>query len=434
MLFQRYCFKYNPNSQIVRLTVEPYKELVMDESEVKSITNDVVVLVNNESHGNSVQDGNNDIAANNVCVKKGVTDEEINQNEHTDILPAEKCEVVKNGSAVENRECLTPNDEIKEKDELENMEKDVIKSVNIEEVEIENVPVLDTNNELQQAEEDEKAENIVEAMKEEIIDSGTTTSLQPENDCSTANDSAPDKPIDGIIPPEEHAAVETNDNVLDEKQDLPERTDKDIEILDQPIKQAIVEIESPISNEEGSQSEIKESESCQLDTIDVQEESVDIVADDIKIDDPAGDKISGNTNIVSQDTVEGSDPEELQNQSVGGSMPDDSDDNTTVSTSMVSHMVLSPEENSEPSKSTEEEQVEVTNTQNDVVDEFKSLDKSPQTSTTENIEDAEIKSVDGDKIPKESECITVTEESTVVVDAIENGSECTSMISHVVSS
>ena len=82
------------------LTIETHKELIMDESEVKSATNDVVVLVNNESQGNSVQDGNNDTPADNVCIKKGVTDE--GTNEHTDISPEEKCEVVKNGCVVES--------------------------------------------------------------------------------------------------------------------------------------------------------------------------------------------------------------------------------------------------------------------------------------------------------------------------------------------
>ena len=52
----------------------------MDEVEVKSVTNDIVSVIN-ESHENTVEEDNKDNAVN-VSVKKGVMDEVGNKNEN----------------------------------------------------------------------------------------------------------------------------------------------------------------------------------------------------------------------------------------------------------------------------------------------------------------------------------------------------------------
>ena len=102
----------------------------MDEVEVKSVKNDIVSVIN-ESHENTVQEDNKDIAVN-VSVKKGVMDEVENKNENSEVLPIENGDVVENGISTEHNNPPLETDETKEKGEAETMEKVATESLNCE--------------------------------------------------------------------------------------------------------------------------------------------------------------------------------------------------------------------------------------------------------------------------------------------------------------
>merc|ERR1712212_339503 len=122
----------------------------MDEAEVKSVTNDIVSVIN-ESHENTVQEDNKDNAVN-VSVKKGVMDEVESRNENSEVLPSENGDVVENGISTDNTGSTLETDESKEKGEVENMEKDAIESLKCESNENKPVSTDELNNDSQPSE------------------------------------------------------------------------------------------------------------------------------------------------------------------------------------------------------------------------------------------------------------------------------------------
>ena len=157
----------------------------MDETDVKSVTNDIVSVIN-ESHDSTQEEGNKDNAVN-VSAKKVVMDEEDNKNQNNETLPIENGDPVANGNVDEHRDVSLDKDEMKEKDEVETMEKDVAESV--------------------------------EGQSNDLPDSNI-------------------QPSESIV---QQDMNETQDNDITEKQDLPERTEKEKEDETEIIPQETID-------------------------------------------------------------------------------------------------------------------------------------------------------------------------------------------------
>ena len=180
---------------------------------------------NIESQEVVVQESNNDISTN-VSVKKEVTDVEITNIENKDIVEEDNCVHLENGDISENGEGLAPSAEVEEKEDAENMEKDIVDN---DVLENNTLTVTDQENDIPQeiSQEDPAGGTLLleEPCPSDPVIAG------PESTCpSSALPDAENQTIDPS-PEDSNPMVENHDNESDEKQDLPERTDKDNEMV-----------------------------------------------------------------------------------------------------------------------------------------------------------------------------------------------------------
>ena len=180
---------------------------------------------NIESQEVVVQESNNDISTN-VSVKKEVTDVGIINSENKDIVEEDNCVHLENGDISENGEVLAPSSEVEEKEDAENMEKDI---VNNDVLENNTLTVADQENDIPQEISQENPEGGT-LLLEEPCPSDPVIAEQESNCPSSALPDVENQTIDPS-PEDSTPIVENQDNESDEKQDLPERTDKDNEMV-----------------------------------------------------------------------------------------------------------------------------------------------------------------------------------------------------------
>ena len=192
---------------------------------------------NIESQEVVVPESNNDISTN-VSVKKEVTDVGITNSENKDIVEEDNCVHLENGDISENGEGLAPSAEVEEKEDAENMEKDI---VNNDVLENNTLTVADQENDIPQeiSQEDPAGGTL---LVEEPCPSDPVIA-EPESTCPSSA-LLPNVENQTIDPSTEDSTlmVENQDNESEEKQDLPERTDKDNEMVADEINVASSEI------------------------------------------------------------------------------------------------------------------------------------------------------------------------------------------------
>ena len=344
---------------------------------------------NIESQEVVVQESNNDISTN-VSVKKEVTDVGIINSENKDIVEEDNCVHLENGDISENGEVLAPSAEVEEKEDAENMEKDIV-----------NNDVLE-NNTLTVADQEN---DIPQEISQENPGGGTLLLEEPcpsdpviaEQESTCPSSALPDVENQTIDPSPEDSIpiVENQDNESDEKQDLPERTDKDNEMVADEINvesSEIIVVENEVTPPVEEVSEPPEN----ADTLPVENAVNDEIVSMVTHMVPAAENIS-----------EVASPPENSNELESSNIAEETNDQ--VSKDVNNETDINPEAATETSSEVATTEVGV-EAGNDLVTEKVDDVKIDTEIKSEGQEEAQIESVSEQTIHSETEAIVESQE------------------------